>query len=62
MNVRTLKKELPKNFKVQREGRDSIRVEAGGLKYRVDNSAGTEAEAAAYLRSRIPVAAIPPQP
>jgi hypothetical protein len=61
MNIRTLKKNLPEQVRVTRESRKIIRVEAQGLTYRVDDRAGTAEEAAALLRSKIPIMGIPPR-
>jgi hypothetical protein len=60
MNIRTLRKNLP-GARVTRENRETIRVEAQGLTYRVDKTAGTSEEAAALLRSKIPIMGIPPR-
>jgi len=61
MNIRTLRKNLPKGVRAIREDKKNIRVEGAGLKYRVDDSAGTAEEAAELLRSKIPVSTVLPR-
>jgi hypothetical protein len=41
MNIRTLRKHLPKTARVSRVDRKTVQVEAAGLTYRVGDEAGT---------------------
>ena len=63
MNLRKLKKAFGREVRVTRDRKQKITTaEAGGLSYRAhEGSFKNEGELAEYVRSKVPVALIPPR-
>jgi hypothetical protein len=58
MNLRKLKRALPKGAHARRDGNEAV-IEMGGETFRVDRKAGwSEDNLAQYLQSKLPVATL----